>query len=480
MSCLFVMAIVQLRRLSMKSLSLLILALIPSCSDVSAQSTWVRVFGGASEDRVVCVSSLPDGTYMLAGTTRSYDSDFSHTSCARDQGAWMDTYGFLMHIDDQGRMIRASCMPEAPGKIVNHMSIANGNQVVVSGTIVRHSFDGSNGGLFDAATEIYSVHDMAIQKLYSFPGTAEEYSRSHAITNDSCIVVTGYTSSNDDFFRGMNKMKEHSSHDVFLVKVGPKGEIRWKKTFGGSASDQGLAIDWAPRMGIVLAGNFESSDGDFRSAKREGWSDAFLSRHNQLGELIWIRTMGGSQHDHIASVAISGDSEIVVVGTISSRNRHFTSEADTNSAGWFMAKYDASGIERWRLNLNGIGVGDHGLKIDSVGNIFVAGSIEDAHGNDLLQDDRRSDILIRKYSSDGEVLWSTTLGGRGTEHATAICFAKDGGIVVAGQTVGDKGDQFNDGIFSGLGKGVPNDNLQNGHDVFVIKLDRNGKLMPKN
>jgi hypothetical protein len=271
----------------------------------------------------------------------------------------------------------------------------------------------------------------------------------------------------------MNKGGE----DIVLVKMDIHGSIIWKKSFGGSDHDCGRAIDWSPVLGIVVAGSIRSNDRDFRLALRGKWDDAFLSRHNQRGELLWKRVLGGAENDIASSVAIAGDSAIVVVGSTSSRDGDFKSRTDTNVSCSFMAKYNANGTELWRANLYGIGVGGNGLKIDSLGNIFIVGSVFVDYGSPIANDDYSSDILISKYNPDGKQLWSNVIGGRGNEQAAAICFSNDGGIVIAGQTASDKGDQFNDGIFSGLGKGVPNDPLKNGDDIFIIKLDENGKLI---
>ncbi len=87
---------------------------------------------------------------------------------------------------------------------------------------------------------------------------------------------------------------------------------------------------------------------------------------------------------------------------------------------------------------------------DGQGNLYVAGATSSFGAG-------ASDVLIVKYSSAGQVLWSKTWGGGGDEDATAVAIGPDGYIYVTGRT-----SSFGAGWF----------------DFFFLKLDTSGNLQP--
>ena len=80
----------------------------------------------------------------------------------------------------------------------------------------------------------------------------------------------------------------------FLPPV--KNEWESVKTFGGSKEDIANAIISTKDGGFAIIGNTKSTDGDFYFKNREG-SDVFLMKFNNLSELQWIKTYGGSDDD---------------------------------------------------------------------------------------------------------------------------------------------------------------------------------------
>lgn len=78
------------------------------------------------------------------------------------------------------------------------------------------------------------------------------------------------------------------------------------------------------------------------------------------------------------------------------------------------------------------------------------------------------DCFISKFDTDGNHLWSKTIGSDNTENALAIGTDANGNIYLAGWTAGN--------FDADPGTGVFNLNNQGGVDAFIIKLDLNGNL----
>ena len=75
------------------------------------------------------------------------------------------------------------------------------------------------------------------------------------------------------------------------------------------------------------------------------------------------------------------------------------------------------------------------------------------------------DIFVIKLDTNGKVLWKKVFGGSERDEGFSITTTGDGGILITGTT------HSNDGDFEGMEKGSS--------DIFVIRLDRDGKVLWK-
>ena len=80
---------------------------------------------------------------------------------------------------------------------------------------------------------------------------------------------------------------------VLLFTVDGLGQNTWVKTFGGSDRDQGNSILQTSDGGYVLTGWTSSNDGDF-SGMNKGRCDIFVMKLNSSGDTVWKKTFGGS------------------------------------------------------------------------------------------------------------------------------------------------------------------------------------------
>jgi hypothetical protein len=100
-------------------------------------------------------------------------------------------------------------------------------------------------------------------------------------------------------------------------------------------------------------------------------------------------------------------------------------------ADWQVVKYDAAGALSWARDYNSPDSLDdvvRGVAVDSSGNIFAAGyETRAGEGRNLM---------LRKYASDGSVLWTRTWGGASLGDDMAYGVGVDGSsnVVVAGST----------------------------------------------
>ncbi len=293
--------------------------------------------------------------------------------------------------------------------------------------------------------------------MKTFLGTEHDGGNSITTTPDGGYGLTGTTYSNDGDFIGMNK----GEWDIFAMKLDSRGEIQWKKTFGGSRDELGNSITTTPDGGFVLTGYTYSNDGDFDGMKK-GNRDIFVIKLDSRGNVQWKKTFGGIDLDCGYSITTTPDVGYVLTGWTKSDDDDFK---DMNKGEWdiFVIKLDSVGDIQWRKTLGG-NERDYGYSITTIpdGSYVLTGGTNSFDGDFDGMNKGRLDIFIIRLDSHGDVQWKTVFGGKREDIGCSITTTPDGGYVLTGETNSDDGD------FKGMNKG--------GKDIFVIKLDSRGDV----
>jgi uncharacterized protein (TIGR03437 family) len=200
---------------------------------------------------------------------------------------------------------------------------------------------------------------------------------------------------------GGRRSLNHWDLPAFATKYDPEGNELWSRQFG-QASANGVAVD---ATGIYVVGT---------ELRPSGYGTAFMHKYGADGRELWARqfsfSSGGGVAKGSANAVAVDATGVYVVGRAGS--------------GWFLRKHTPDGEEIWTRTVES---GARGVALDA-GGIFVVG--------DGLQGDR---AFLRKYDSSGNVLWSRQFGTveRVYRHASAHAVAVDStGVYVVGRTDG--------------------------------------------
>ena len=94
-------------------------------------------------------------------------------------------------------------------------------------------------------------------------GRDEEVAREMIELREGGFAMVGSTKSTDGDFSD----RMTGDWALFLIKMDELGEVTWKKTYGGSADDFGFSLVETPAGGFVLMGYSNSKDGDVPPTK---------------------------------------------------------------------------------------------------------------------------------------------------------------------------------------------------------------------
>jgi hypothetical protein len=248
--------------------------------------------------------------------------------------------------------------------------------------------------------------------------------------------VAGFTTSTD--FEG--RLNEHHGghvRDVFVVKATAEGAVEWMTYLGGSAYDEcfGIAVDGDGNA--LLAGNTVSTDFEGRINEHHGGlDDAFVLKLDPDGAVLWMLFIGGSATDFGFGMAVDAQGNSYMAG----RSRSTDVEGRTNSHhgglhDGLIAKVNAVGALQWATYIGGSGVeAAIGIDLDSAGRILTAGYTNSPNFVEATNSYQggMSDAFIARLSPDGDIQWSTYLGGGERDEGYDVAvMAGDEAIVAA-------------------------------------------------
>jgi uncharacterized delta-60 repeat protein len=241
-----------------------------------------------------------------------------------------------------------------------------------------------------------------------------------AVSVDGSVYVTGITADN--------------GNDAVLLKFDANGTLLWERTWGGAASDEGLAVATALDGSVYIAGTATS----FGPSS----SGLFVVKFDSAGNLVWQKISDGAAGN---AVAVAPDGSVYAAGT-----------TPRNQIGNFdivVLKITAAGSLVWQRTYSaGEVVDPRGrMAAGSDGSIVMVGAIQTVSR-------RTADIaaLIVKLTSDGALVFDKQFDGRVSETGDGVAVAPDNSIYVTGTTTTfGAGDQ----------------------DAFVLHLQPTGKKL---
>jgi hypothetical protein len=291
------------------------------------------------------------------------------------------------------------------------------------------------------------------------------------------IYVAG-TFFNSSLSIGGNTMTNNGSSDFYLVKYDPNGVVQWARSAGGLNAESVTAINVNLDGEISIAGNYYSNSMTIGSmtifnSNANGTADIFLAKYDVTGNVIWVKNAGGSGEDIVKGISTDRDGNIFMTGHFYSHVINFGSGTITNaisdSADVFLAKFDPNGNTQWVLNAGGNNnINAGAIAIDLNSNAIICGSFKShtlSVGSQTLTNSGSdsSDVFIVKCDNNGNVLWAKNAGGNNNDAASSVAIDNDNNIYLTGNYTSST---VNFGSLSMSNAGISN--------MFLVKYDANG------
>ncbi len=362
-------------------------------TDNSGNIQWSRTYGGTNDDRGEEVIQTSDGGYALSGYSRSNDGDVSANEGFQDhwilkldaQGEiqWEKNYGFsgsdqafsIIQTSDGGYFTSGFLDVTASGGEGDDFLETEDDPETRT---VQHGVGEFWGHKLDA-------NGNTEWRRY-FGGTNNDRAYAAVQADDGGILMVGASESND-----FDISDSKGSYDFWVVRISTTGELLWERSFGGSEIDIAFAVTKSQDGNYVIAGDTRSNDGDITGFN--GNADVWVIKINDQGDLLWEKTLGGTNFDSARAITTIPDGFAL---TGSSRSNDIDVTVNNGQNDFWVAILDTNGNLQNQRSIGGNGI-DFGLGIatNAQGEIIIAGETQSTSGELTSSNGSLDAVLIK-------------------------------------------------------------------------------------
>ncbi|HYL78382.1 MAG TPA: SBBP repeat-containing protein, partial [Bryobacteraceae bacterium] len=273
-----------------------------------------------------------------------------------------------------------------------------------------------------------------------------------AVDTDGNAYVTGTTDGNgiratSAFQPTFGGGPAGQAYDAFVVKLGPSGTVAYSSYLGGSGTDRGTGIAVDSNHNVYVTGSTTGSfpvANAFQGTFGGGGTDAFVTKINPQGAVIYSTYLGGSGYDTGTGIAADSNGNAYVVGTTGGQGFPLSNALQPTFGGGndvFVTKISPQGDSLVYSTYLGGPDDDHsaGMALDGDGNVYVTGN---TNGFEFpmvhaVQPTSSGDIeaFVAKINAQGSgLVYSTYLGGIGFDQGIAITADSVGNAYVTGSS----------------------------------------------
>lgn len=470
--------------LKANSFCVLLTLTLSICKAYSQDILWEKSYGGKHAEFLCDAIPTPDYGFILAG------SSISGKNGSKDEKNKGDLDYWLWKMDEDGNMDWQKSFGGNKVDLLQSIALTDDGGYILGGT------SSSNKGL-DKNDNSKGLEDFWVIKLNArgqelwqktIGGFGMEKLLSIAQTKDGGYILGG-TSSSDKVEADENGVvdlygKSEDSRgnlDYWVVKLKSDGAIEWQKTIGGLYVDELKSIKQTKDGGYFLGGYSNSPMSGDKTENNFGLGDYWVVKLDDKGVIEWQRTLGGDKDDNLFASFQTNDGGFILGGNSNSGSVDSKSKSNKKGTDFWVLKLDTIGNIEWQQTY------DYGKQdvltsiVENKDGTFLIGGYAQSEVKSSSKSVRNNitsklssmpdkeginDYIALKIKSNGEEIWTQTVGSKGDELLKKLFETRDGGYLMAGTSNGS----------------VSRDkkSSRGGNDFWVVKLrDKNKPEKPK-
>lgn len=238
-----------------------------------------------------------------------------------------------------------------------------------------------------------------------------------------------------------------------MAELGMEGSL-WTRQFGTRHDEDAAGLAVDASGNVFVTG---STSGQLVGQTSFGFSDAWVRKYDDAGNEVWTRQFGSSEEgaDSGEGAAVDSQGNLLLVG------RTAKALSGTSAGGFdaYVRKYSTDGNELFTVQFGTEGR-DQALRVavDGEDNVYVLGETRGEFEGQTNAG--KEDVFLAKFDSTGQQVWLKQFGTEDTDTAEDLIAAGDH-VYVAGSTLGE------------LDPTVTKTARDN--DAYVMKIDSSGE-----
>lgn len=329
--------------------------------------------------------------------------------------------GFLSHISPAGSVL-STVSRDKFGFAESHSIALLGNTSIFLGGAGTHSFDGQTSiGPWDNVAVRYTAAGVWQNSVIT--GSPVNDFIIGLAANSTNVFGVGYT---DGSYAAQTNA---GNSDAFITKMDATGTPIWTKFLGTSSYERGYGVAVDNAGNSFVSGYTGGSLPGFSNA---GSTDWFVAKYDPSGNQTLLVQHGGVNDEEVTAIRVDASGNIYLTGYTAS---DLDGQTNSGQRDAFLTKLDSTGNVLWTRLFGGASY-EYGeaIALDSTGNIWIGG-----HSDGDLPDHANigdNDAFLLLYDPAGNLLgthYITTTNGEGI---TGIAPLPDGGVIVTGVTAG--------------------------------------------
>lgn len=266
--------------------------------------------------------------------------------------------------------------------------------------------------------------------------------------------------------------------------MGQGPSFAWATQFGGPTLDLPRTI-CADASGNVFSGGKFSGTVTFSSTTSStytasGANDAFITKHDALGNFVWVKTFGATIDDEITSITTDASGNVYITGVFGGTTDFdpgpgvYNLTAANNDV--FVLKLNAAGDFVWAAGLGGSSLDiSASIAVDATGAVYTTGRFSGTADFDPsasvvgLTSAGMSDVFVSKLDPSGNYVWAVHMGGPQNDAGIRLRLDPGGDIVVTGH-------YRSTATFTTSG-GTSTLTSSGSDDIFICRLNSSGIVL---
>jgi len=269
------------------------------------------LLGGTAEDEAVGLELLPDGSVVVAGTTRS--RDFPSAFQALQPNARGGRDAFVARLDGElGALVCSTLLGGSDDDECRGLAVDASGNLYLAGRTLSHDFPTTEGAFDrhrcgpDAFVAKLGPEGGRLFYATFLGGSGADEAQAVAVDAEQRAVVVGVTRSSD--FPFPPGAPAPALQDGFAVRLSTAGNaLGYATRLGGASADEALGVCLDPFGAAFVVGRTRSADfpvrDGFGRARLEGAEDGFLVELSaEAGAPVRAGLLGGAGEDELCAV----------------------------------------------------------------------------------------------------------------------------------------------------------------------------------